>query len=154
MHLFFAVLFCGGCFYLGTWSYDNGEKILTFFHNRPSGLTISEEVGMNEQYQLPDISQSIALKNFLESNLQPSIDTDNPNNKDSLYKQTRNTIIADYESGKRDTQTVQSFLYLNSLENNISAYEKTAQEWCSANESECLQAKNTVTFSGTIRDSK
>jgi hypothetical protein len=148
------VLFFGACFYLGIWSYDNREKILTLFNNRPSGLTISEEVGLNEQYQLPDISQSIALKNFLENNLQPSIDTDNPKNKDSLYKQTRNTIITDYESGKRDLQTVQSFLYLNSLENNVSAYEQAAQEWCVKNESECLQTKNTVTFSGAIRDSK
>ncbi len=59
------------------------------------------------------------MKNFLETNLKPSIDTDNPENKDSTYKQTRQKILSDYESGKRDPSTIQSYLYLASLEQNV-----------------------------------
>lgn len=67
---------------------------------------------------IPDIQRPLAVKNFLETQLKPSIDTDNPGNKDSIYKQTRQKILSEYESGKRDSSTIQSYLYLTSLEQN------------------------------------
>jgi uncharacterized protein YifE (UPF0438 family) len=113
---------------------------------------VSGEVEFVDSSDIPDIQRPLMVKNYLETNLKPSIDTDNPQNKDSTYKQTRNKIISEYESGKRDPSTIQSFLYLASLEHNISAYNQAAQEWCTKNETECLQAKSMVTFSGTVKD--
>lgn len=92
------------------------------------------------------------MKNIIDTDLKPSIDTDNPQNRESTYKQTRAVILSDYNSGKRDKTTIQPFLYLASLENNVAAYEKASQEWCQKNESECVRSKNTVTFSGIIKD--
>ncbi|MCB9807034.1 hypothetical protein H6768_04060 [Candidatus Peribacteria bacterium] len=74
----------------------------------------------------------------MDTGLKPSIDTDNPQNKDSIYKTTRANIISKYDSGKRDRETIQSFLYLTSLENNTSRYQEVASEWCQKNESECI----------------
>lgn len=151
IHLVWVFVFCVSCFYGWIWVYNHAHTIRIFFTAWEESL-VSGEVEFVNRTDIPDIQRPLAVKNFLETRLKPSIDTDNPGNKDSTYKQTRQKILSEYESGKRDPSTIQSYLYLTSLEQNNAWYNQAAKEWCEKNETECLQAKSKVTFSGTVTD--
>ena len=51
-------------------------------------------------------------------------------------------------------KTVQSFLYLMSLENNNSNYKKALKEWCTLDKTNCESANMPVFITGTVVDEK
>lgn len=125
-----------------------------FRSDSPEIVLFEEQNPPTDIQHMPDLATPLAVKKIVDLSLKPSIDTDNPQNKENLYKKTRQEILDTYASGKRDRITVQSFLYLASLENNVAQYDSAGQEWCQKNESECSNSRNVATFSGVVLDDK
>lgn len=112
----------------------------------------------SETKLIPQVDQKMVgpmeIKKIVDIKLKPSIDTDHPENLDSTYKQSKKIIIDAYNAGYRDEKTIQSFLYLSSLENNQKDYKKAAEEWCKKKPDECIEAKMSVVVDGKVVDEK
>ena len=54
----------------------------------------------------------------------------------------------------RDESTIQSFLYIASLENNQADYKKASLEWCQKKPAECADTKMPIFVQGKVTDDK
>lgn len=145
------ILFCIACFLAGIfiqWNFIDPPVTTLFVPDNP---IVSAEVTIETKIA-PELAAPVALQTLIEEKLAPSIDTDHPENLDSVYKQTKKNIIETYNSGHRDEKTVQSFLYIASLENNQKDYKNAAKEWCQKKHDECVRSQMPIFVSGTVVD--
>ena len=106
-----------------------------------------------ESYPLADpiIAEAMKMKEEVIDKLSYNYDALIESNKP--YLETRKKIIDEYTSGKKDVETLRSFVYLSALEGKWDEYEKATKELCKDPEV-CKNTTTKVSLSGKVTDEK
>ncbi len=161
------IIFCILCFLVGVGISLSGMSLPEFIRARniflPTTSQTPSQTQKNDNTPVissensvplmdPKFAEPVQVKALIDTKLKPLIDTDNPLNLDSPYKQTKRSILDAYAAGARDEATIQSFLYIASLENNQADYKKASAEWCQKKPTECSEVQMSIFMLGKVTD--